>query len=108
MGGRVQPGSGAPEFYKGDVHKRGELRIECKTTGARSFILKLTEIEKIKAEALRGGMEGWAMQVEYQTVSGNKKFAVIDWQEYLDLKEAQKQNNTYDPASPHLKTGGTE
>lgn len=88
IGGRVQPGSGAPEFYKGDVRKAGELRVECKTTSSRSFVLKLPVIEKIKAEALRGGDEGWALQVEFQTVSGNKKFAVVDWQELMNLRNS--------------------
>jgi hypothetical protein len=40
IGGRVQPGSGAPEFYKGDVRKAGELRVECKTTSAQSYALE--------------------------------------------------------------------
>lgn len=86
VGGRVQPGSGAPGFYKGDVRKQGDVRIECKTTGSHSFILKLPTIEKIKSEALLGGEGDWAMQVEFQTVSGNKKFAIIDWATYLDMR----------------------
>lgn len=85
VGGRVQPGSGAPEFYKSDVRKAGDSRIECKTTGSKSFNLKLAELEKVKAEAVMGGMEGWSFQVEFQG-STNKRFAVIDWEEYLELK----------------------
>lgn len=91
IGGQVQPGSGAPEFYKGDVRNARKLRVECKTTSAKSYYLKLHDLEKIKAEALMGGDEGWAFQVEFQGVVGGKRFAVIDWQEYLDLKEAAKQ-----------------
>ena len=91
IGGRVQPGSGAPAFYKGDARAAGDLRVECKTTGAKSYSLKLAEIQKIKGEALMGGAEGWAMQIEFQTGTSSKKFAVIDWQEYLDLRAAGRQ-----------------
>lgn len=91
LGGRVQPGSGAPAFYKGDVRKAHDVRVECKTTSAKSFGLKLVELEKIKAEALMGGDESWAMQVEFQTATAGKKFAIIDWQEYLDLRERAKE-----------------
>lgn len=85
IGGRVQPGSGAPEFYKSDARKAGDMRLECKTTSAKSYRLQLADLEKIRAEAVMGGMEGWAFQIEFQ---GNppKRFAVIDWQEYLDLR----------------------
>lgn len=82
LGGKVQPGSGAPDFYKSDVRKIGDVRVECKTTGAKSYSLKLHELEKIKAEAVEGGLESWAMQIEFD----HKKFAIIDWQEFLDLR----------------------
>lgn len=86
VGGNIQPGSGAPQFYKGDVRVAGNLRLECKTTGSRSYSLKLDEILKIKGEALAGGLEGWALQVEFQGSSGGKRFAVIDWGEYQQLR----------------------
>jgi hypothetical protein len=54
--------------------------------------LKVRELEKIKSEAILGGDDGWAFQVEFQTASGNKKFAVIDWQEYLDYREMLEKN----------------
>ena len=88
LGGRVQPGSGASEFAKGDVRKAGQLRVECKTTGYRSYSLKLDDIIKIQSEAMNGGAEDWAMQIEFQgSVGNNKKVAVIDWYSYLDLIE---------------------
>jgi hypothetical protein len=86
IGGREQPGSGAPEFYKGDVRKAQDLRVECKTTSAQAYQLRLIDLEKIKIEALRGNDPMWAMQVEFQTQTGGKKFAVIDWQTFLDLR----------------------
>lgn len=91
VGGYVQPGSGAPAFYKGDVRAPGKVRIECKTTSKGSYALKKDEMEKIKGEAFAGRDESWAMQIEFQTMSGNKKYAVIDWQEYLDLVELRNE-----------------
>lgn len=86
IGGKVQPGSGAPQHYKSDVRKVGDSRLECKTTSSKSFSLKLSDLEKIKAEAIMGQCEGWAFQVEFQGSTSHKRFAIIDWQEYLDLK----------------------
>ncbi len=87
IGGREQPGSGAPWSAKGDVRKTGDLRVEAKTTSAKTFILKLREILKIRDEALSGGVEDWAMQVEFQDPLGrNKKVAVIDWDRFLELR----------------------
>jgi hypothetical protein len=68
----------------------GDVRVECKTTGSKAYPLKLSEIEKIKAEALMGGGESWAMQIQFETMSGNKKFAVIDWAEFEQLRQASK------------------
>ncbi|TXH10928.1 MAG: hypothetical protein E6R04_03940 [Spirochaetes bacterium] len=87
----MQPGSGAPEFYKGDVRKAGELRVECKTTSSKSYTLKLSDLEKIKAESIMGNDAGWAFQIEFQGPVSGRRFAVIDWQEYLDLKKGSDQ-----------------
>lgn len=91
VNGYVQKASGATEFAKGDVRSKGELRVECKTTGARSYTLKVDDITKIQSEALMGGFEDWAMQVEFQGQLGQyKKVAVIDWQTFMDLRERAK------------------
>ena len=50
FGGRTQPNSGAMAGAKGDVRKKGELRIEAKYTAAGSYSLKLEELEKIAGE----------------------------------------------------------
>lgn len=90
LGGRVQPGSGAPEFYKGDVRKTGDIRVECKTTGTKAYRLTLAEIQKIQSEALMGGEENWAMQIEFQGQFTNKKVAVIDWDTFIRLRSEEK------------------
>ena len=48
--GRTQPGSGAMPWAKGDVRKKGVFRIEAKFTEAKSYSLKLEDLEKIEAE----------------------------------------------------------
>lgn len=99
IGGRRQKASGATDFAKGDVRKQGDIRVEAKTTGARTFILKLSDVNKIREEALLGGAEEWAMQVEFQGQMGaNRKFAIIDWNRFMQLRklietvEQHKQN----------------
>lgn len=50
VGGRRQKASGALPWAKGDVRKRGELRIEAKQTQAKSFRLQRSDLEKIRSE----------------------------------------------------------
>jgi hypothetical protein len=67
----------------------GDVRVECKTTSSKSYALKVSEIQKIQEEAVMGGMEGWAMQIEFQGPAGNhKQVAVLDWYTYLQMKKA--------------------
>ena len=88
IGGRVQPASGAMDFAKGDVRIAGVVRIECKTTSKASYILKVAELKKIQNEALLGGDDDWAMQIEFQGQAGlNKRVAVIDWYAYEQLRK---------------------
>jgi hypothetical protein len=87
LGGRVQKGSGSTSFAKGDVRAPLDVRAECKTTVSKSYSLKLHEWQKIQHEAVAEG-ESAVMQVEFQGPAGiNTKLAVIDWYEYLRLRE---------------------
>lgn len=106
LGGKPQPGSGSSAFYKGDVRSVGKVLVECKTTSKKSYTLSLSDIEKIKAEALMSGEESWAFQIEFQGMSSNKRFAVIDWQEYLDFRKAQEDANRYGDRLEGLGIGG--
>lgn len=94
IGGRVQPGSGAPAFYKGDALVPGELRVEAKTTSKKQYAVKVSELDKIRNEALNGGEEDWAMQIEFQGQFTNKKVAIIDWDRFLELKRTYKDHVT--------------
>jgi len=87
MGGRVQPASGAGPA-KGDVRADWHARVECKLTRASSFSLKLSELEKIEREA--APPEKPILEIEFQGVSPNKRYAVIPgWllDHFLSLEE---------------------
>lgn len=73
IGGDVQPASGAGSS-KGDVRKAFDTRMECKLTRARSFSLKLSELEKIEQEA---GSEKPVFEIEFQGVYPHKRYVVI-------------------------------
>jgi hypothetical protein len=84
VGGRVQAGSGSSWRAKSDVRDIGNLRIEAKFTSKDSYSLKLKDILKIREEALIGGLETWAMQIEF--VGGSKqKYAVLDYYMFQEL-----------------------
>ena len=55
LGGRVQPGSGSKDGFKGDVRDVatpiGEFLIECKRTEGRTLALKAQWLNKITTEA---------------------------------------------------------
>lgn len=93
INGKVQRGSGSQDFAKGDIRKRGDIRIECKTTSGKSYILKRSTLDKIRMEAAMGGAEEWALAIEFQGAVGmNSKFAVIDWYTFLDLRNKGGKN----------------
>lgn len=54
IGGRTQPNSGAVAGYKGDVRKRGQHRIEAKTTRTKSYHVTRKELNKIRSECTFG------------------------------------------------------
>jgi hypothetical protein len=84
VGGRVQVGSGSSWRAKSDVRDLGKLRIEAKFTSKDTYALRLKDLLKIRKEALLGGLEIWAMQVEF--VSGSKqKYAVLDYFTFCEL-----------------------
>lgn len=74
MGGSVQPGSGAGRA-KGDVRVPWHARVECKLTRAKSFSLKLSELEKIEKEVVPPEMP--IFEIEFQGVTPHKRYAVI-------------------------------
>jgi hypothetical protein len=64
----------------------GNIRGECKFTKSDSYTLKKADLEKIALEALKGGGEGWVMQVEFVGAGGqSKKLAVLDYGVFQDM-----------------------
>jgi hypothetical protein len=54
IGGKAQKASGALPWAKGDVRKRGEHRIEAKTTKTKSYHVTRKELDKIRGECAYG------------------------------------------------------
>jgi hypothetical protein len=70
VGGRIQAGSGNVKLGGGaDVRKQGEIRIECKYTSGTSYNIKLSELRKVKTQALRGGLEEPVLQFAFRDKS---------------------------------------
>lgn len=78
LGGHTQAGSGSMPGAKGDVRVNGDVRVECKTTTKKDYILKLETIRKIKAEGMAQGFEDWAIQLEFKTQGTKIQFAIMD------------------------------
>jgi Holliday junction resolvase len=66
--GRTVPASGAVRHGGYDVRKQGELTIECKYTSKKSYTLKLEDLQKVKAAALRNGAEKPLMTIRFVDV----------------------------------------
>lgn len=49
-GGKVQKGSGSLPWAKGDVHKKGTFKAECKFTRNKSFSVSRAILDKIRSE----------------------------------------------------------
>lgn len=100
LGGRVQPGSGAPDFYKGDVKAPG-VRVECKTTGQAHYVLKMSDLDKITKEAM-GALETPVMQIQFGVIGKGRNYAVISlhWFERM-LTHAGINYKAYYPHRAH-------
>lgn len=93
LGGRTQPGSGSQRGAKGDVRKKGELRVEAKFTTAESFSLKLDELYKIAGEC--GAGEKAVLVIDYLdpgTRRPKDRFAVVHFQDLKELLHAASQH----------------
>lgn len=80
VGGRTQPASGALPMAGGDVRKRGELRVECKYTDKDYYVLELAVLEKVKLQAIKGGLEAPVLQLGFRDQYGRLDlYAVVPW-----------------------------
>lgn len=89
LGGKLVKGSGSGT-EKGDVRIRGVARIECKTTGAKSFSVTASMMEKIENAAMSSD-EVPAICVEFlSTLWFSKEVAVIPMWALQRLIDNQK------------------
>jgi hypothetical protein len=76
-GGRRQPASGAIPGFAGDVRLAREYRGECKFTRARSYTLKLFDLEKLEREAY--GDEIPVFDLEFQHERPKRYVVLPEW-----------------------------
>lgn len=91
VGGRTQPGSGNQAHAKGDVRKKGELRAEAKFTRSKQYILKLADLEKIRAECAHG--EAAAFQIDFLNQQTNRvedSWVVVTYDDWKELRNASR------------------
>lgn len=66
LGGRTVAGSGAGRTSGGgDVRKRSEIRVECKFTEKNFYVLQLSDLVKIRNQAIMGGVELPVLQIRF-------------------------------------------
>ncbi len=89
--GRTEANSGAATHAGADVRKMCDQRIECKFTWAKEYKLKLSDLDKVRLQAINGGLETPVMQIDFtdKRTGRSKKFAVISWADYLYLMGEQ-------------------
>jgi hypothetical protein len=82
LGGHTTAGSGAAKFSGGaDVRVMGKTRVECKYTENSDYVLKFTELEKLRKQAQKQ-LEYPVFQFAFKDPSGRlEKYAVIQWDE---------------------------
>jgi hypothetical protein len=92
IGGHTTAASGS-KAEKGDVRSVGDTRMECKLTRAKSYTLKLADLEKLEREA---GLEKPVFEIEFQGVYPHKRYAVIPGWLYDQFRETNEERNTDD------------
>lgn len=76
IGGHVTKASGAQPFEKADVRIKGVVRLELKTTKARSFSVTVDMLDKIEAQALQAG-ELPVMEIEINNVGAPRSVYIL-------------------------------
>lgn len=88
VGGKTIPASGAVRTDGGaDVRAQGKLTLEAKYTEKGSYSLKLKDLQKVRAVALRNGAERSAFVVGFKGPRNIEEYAVVPLEEYTHLLE---------------------
>jgi hypothetical protein len=83
--GKTQPGSGNQDHAKGDVRKKGVLRLEHKFTRAKQYTLKREELDKINGECSYG--EKPVFQIDFLNPSSDRvedSWVAIPYEDWKD------------------------
>ena len=89
--GHTQPGSGNQPGAKGDIRKKGALRMEAKFTTASSFSLKLEELYKIQGEAVPPELPVFVIDyLESGTRRMKDRFVVLHDQDFKELLDGTR------------------
>ena len=93
LGAQMQKASGAMAGSKGDVRKKGVIRIEAKYTEWSSYSLKLEDLHKISSECRGREKPIFVIDfVERTTRRLTDRFAVVPFYDLKELLDASNQN----------------
>lgn len=76
LGMKMMPASGATMFGGGDGRLAGKLRLECKFTDSDTYILHLSDLLKLRTQAIKGGLEYPIFQLEFKK-DNKAKYAIV-------------------------------
>lgn len=83
VGGKQQKNSGALPWAKGDVRKKGELRIESKTTRSKQYTVTRRELDKIRGECGLGEKPAFVITfVNRGTLREEDKWVLIPYEDW--------------------------
>lgn len=66
LGAKVEANSGATKFGGADGRLVGKIRIECKFTEQSTYSLQLEDLDKLRKQAIIGGLEDPVFQLEFK------------------------------------------
>jgi len=85
LGMHMMPASGATLHGGGDGRLAKQLRLECKYTDKSEYILKLSDIVKLRNQAIKGGLELPIFQIDFR---GRTKFVIVPFEErFIELNK---------------------
>ena len=93
LGAKMQKGSGSISGSKGDVRKKGEVRVEAKYTEAASYSLRLEDLHKILSECHGTERPVFVVDfVEKTTKRLTDRYAIVPFYDLKELLDAAHKN----------------
>ncbi len=84
LGARVEANSGATKFGGADARLVDKLRIECKFTEQATYTLQLDDLNKLRDQAIIGGLEYPVFQLEFK--KQKLVLAIVPYEKHWDVK----------------------